>query len=45
MAGIDINSIQGAIPSKQTVIQKLSLLLIKKVTENENLIQAPLNKL
>ena len=45
MAGIDINSIQGAIPDKQTVIQKLSLLLIKKVTENEALIQAPLNNL
>jgi hypothetical protein len=45
MAGIDINSIQGAIPDKQTAIQKLSLLLIKKVTENEALIQAPLNNL
>jgi len=45
MAGIDINSIRGAIPDKQTAIQKLSLLLIKKVTENEALIQVPLNNL
>ena len=45
MAGIDINSILGALPSKQTAIQKLAILLVRKVTENENLIQAPLNNL
>jgi hypothetical protein len=45
MAGIDINSITGAIPNKQTAVQKLATLLIRKVTENENLIQAPLNNL
>ena len=45
MAGIDINSILGALPSKQTAIQKLASLLIKKVGENETLIQAPLNNL
>jgi hypothetical protein len=45
MAGIDINSILGALPNKQTAIQKLAILLIRKVTENENLIQAPLNNL
>ena len=32
-------------PSKQTAIQKLAILLIRKVTENESLIQAPLNNL
>jgi hypothetical protein len=45
MAGIDINTILGAIPNKQTAVQKLATLLIRKVTENENLIQAPLNNL
>ena len=45
MAGIDINSILGALPNKQTAVQKLATLLIRKVTENENLIQAPLNNL
>jgi hypothetical protein len=45
MAGIDIDSILGALPSKQTAIQKLAILLIRKVTENESLIQAPLNNL
>jgi len=45
MAGIDIDSILGALPSKQTAIQKLASLLIKKVGENETLIQAPLNNL
>jgi len=45
MAGIDINTILNAVPNKQTAVQKLATLLIKKVTENENLIQAPLNNL
>jgi hypothetical protein len=45
MAGIDIDSIKGAIPDKQTVIQTLSLLLIRKVADNEKLIQAPLENL
>ena len=45
MAGIDIDSIKGAIPDKQTIIQTLSLLLIKKVAENEKLIQIPLDNL
>jgi hypothetical protein len=45
MAGIDINTILNAVPNKQTAVQKLAILLIKKVTENENLIQAPLNNL
>ena len=45
MAGIDINTILNAVPNKQTAVQKLATLLIKKVTENENLIQVPLNNL
>jgi len=45
MAGIDIDSIKGAIPDKQTVIQTLSLLLIRKVADNEKLIQVPLENL
>jgi len=45
MAGIDIDSILGALPVKQTAVQKLATLLIKKVIENENLIQTPLNNL
>ncbi len=45
MAGIDIDSIRGAIQGNQTVVQTLSLLLIKKVAENEKLIQIPLENL
>ena len=45
MAGIDINTIKGAIPDKQTAIQRLAVILVRKVTENESLIEAPLNNL
>jgi hypothetical protein len=45
MAGIDINTIKGAIPDKQTAIQRLAVILVRKVTENESLIETPLNNL
>ena len=45
MPGIDIKSIQSNIPNSKSVLQKLAMLLLKKVTESETLIQTPLNNL
>lgn len=45
MAGIDIKSIQNNLPNNQSVLQKLAMLLLKKVTESETLIQTPLDNL
>ena len=45
MAGIDITSIQNAISDPKSALVKLSLLLIKKTSDNENLIKLPLENL
>jgi hypothetical protein len=45
MAGIDINSIQNGISDPKSALVKLSLLLIKKTSDNENLIKVPLENL
>jgi hypothetical protein len=45
MAGIDITSIQNGISDPKSALVKLSLLLIKKTSDNENLIKVPLENL
>jgi hypothetical protein len=45
MAGIDVDIIQSNVLNKRTIVQKLSSLLLTKVTENEKLIKVPLEKL
>ena len=45
MAGIDVNSILGAVADRRTAAQKLALLLVKKTAESEGLIQTPLDSL
>jgi hypothetical protein len=45
MAGIDITSIQNGISDPKSALVKLSLLLIKKTSDNENLIKLPLENL
>jgi hypothetical protein len=45
MAGIDIDIIQSNVLNKRTAVQKLSSLLLNKVTENERLIKSPLELL